>query len=140
MANTIKFYRGNKASMPTLGVGVPALATDTGAVYIGTSSGNENVSATKVGGYSVTVPASSWAASGSNYVATITDANVFAETTNKKCRVHIDWDDASFAQISGRIQTDTKATGGSYTLTAVGFKPSGSITGVVTIERVNASW
>ncbi len=41
---SIRLRRGTKANLPTLAVGEPALCTDTGEVYIGSSSGNLPVS------------------------------------------------------------------------------------------------
>lgn len=43
MATKIKIKRGLKANLPTLSIGEMALCTDNGDVYIGTGSGNYNI-------------------------------------------------------------------------------------------------
>jgi len=39
----IQFYRGAQAQLPTLNPGEPGFCTDTGSLFVGTSSGNVGV-------------------------------------------------------------------------------------------------
>lgn len=43
MANKIKFRRGFKSALPTLEVGEPAFTTDTKELYVGSDTGNVNI-------------------------------------------------------------------------------------------------
>lgn len=53
MANKIKFKRGLKSKLPALEAGEPAFLTDTRELFVGTGSGNVNISGSRAATYIV---------------------------------------------------------------------------------------
>ena len=85
----IQFKRGSKARLPNLAPGEPAVALDTGQLFIGTNNGNKEIGASS--GFDFDdVPAGyeySYSKSGSVYTETITNTAtkaVYATRTTTK--------------------------------------------------------
>lgn len=89
MANKIQLRRGQKANMPNLAPGEPAVALDTGQLFIGTDAGNKEIGAG--GGYDFdAVPSGyeySYSKNGNVYTETIKNTatqTVYATRTSTK--------------------------------------------------------